>query len=57
VQIESTVLCAVCQYTQHNTGRGPGLHRGGDGVYADGRPCRRKWWGDAGKWVGLLGAA
>jgi hypothetical protein len=31
VQIESTILCAVCQYTQYYAGRGPGLHRGGVG--------------------------
>jgi hypothetical protein len=29
VQIESTILCSVCQYTQYYAGRGPGLHRGG----------------------------
>jgi hypothetical protein len=31
VQIESTILCVVCQYTQYYAGREPGLHRGGDG--------------------------
>jgi hypothetical protein len=57
VQIESTILCAVCQYTQYYAGRGPGLHRGGggggDGAYADGRACRGKpadCWEPRGLW-------
>jgi hypothetical protein len=43
VQIESTILCGVCQYTQYYAGRGPGLHRGGEGARADGRPRRGGW--------------